>query len=97
MNSRGIFTSGYEKGGFMKISAISQNSAENCNPRRNLFIRYSNSFMSMPNVEENPAAKAMKANPIEVPEKPAKMGIENLQEFTIFPKEIVDGKTIITA
>ena len=26
-----------------------------------------------------------------------KMGIENLQEFTIYPREIVDGKTVITA
>ena len=25
-----------------------------------------------------------------------KMGIENLEEFTIFPKEIVNGKTIIS-
>ena len=41
--------------------------------------------------------KAQKANPVEAPEKPVKMGIENLQEFTIFPKEVVDGKTIITA
>lgn len=85
-----------EKGGMMKISAISQVSAENCSPRRNLFIRYANSFMSAPEVE-NPVEKAAQSNPIEQPEKPAKLGIENLQEFTIFPKEVVDGKTIITA
>ncbi len=79
----------------MKVSAISNN-AEDCRPRRNLFIRLSNSFMSIPE-GENPVAKAASANPVESTEKPAKMGIENLQEFTIFPKEVVDGKMIITA
>lgn len=72
----------------MKVSAISQGE-----DRRNLFIRLSNSFMSSPN-GENPIEKAGALNPVE---KPAKLGIENLQEFTIFPKEVVDGKTIITA
>ena len=91
-----IFTSSYEKGGSMKVSAISQSSAEDCRPRRNLFNRFSNSFMSVPE-GENPMAKAAASNPIEQPEKPVKLGIENLQEFTIFPKEVVDGKTIITA
>lgn len=80
----------------MKVSAIPQTSAESCSPRRNLFIRLSNSFMSSPEVE-NPITKASNANPIEPEKKPAKMGIENIQEFTIFPKEVVDGKTIITA
>ena len=73
----------------MKISAISQISEENSNHRRNLFIQYSNSFMSMPKVE-NTFAKANKANK-------QRMGIENLEEFTIFPKEVVNVKTIITA
>ena len=76
----------------MKVSAISQISADDCRPRRNLFIRYANSFMSAPEVE-NPIEKANQANP----QKPTKMGIENLEEFTIFPKEVVDGKTVITA
>ena len=44
--------------------------------------------MSAPKVE-NPIEKAQKAN--------KKMGIENLQEFTIYPREIIDGKTVITA
>ena len=81
----------------MKISAIAQ-SETNCCPRRNLFIRFSNSFMSSPEVE-NPIEKACKAQPSEIitEKKPAKMGIEQLEEFTIFPKEIVEGKTIITA
>ena len=73
----------------MKISAISQISEENSNHRRNLFIQYSNSFMSMPKVD-NVFSKANNANK-------QKMGIENLEEFTIFPKEVVNGKTIITA
>ena len=30
-------------------------------------------------------------------QRPAKMGIENLEEFTIFPKEIKNGRMIITA
>jgi len=69
----------------MKVSAISQISADE---RRNNFIFYSNSFMSAPE-PVNPALKAQ--------EKSQKLGIENLQEFTIFPREIIDGKTVITA
>lgn len=78
----------------MNISSVSINDSQ---PRRNMFIRYSNSFMSMMNGNNEAVEKAQKANPVEAPEKPVKMGIENLQEFTIFPKEVVDGKTIITA
>jgi len=77
----------------MKVSAIQAIPADECRPRRNLFIRFSNSFMSSPEVE-NPIEKANATNPTT---KPEKMGIENLEEFTIFPKEVVDGKTIITA
>jgi hypothetical protein len=80
----------------MKVSAISQNPTEDCRPRRNWFIRYSNSFMSEA-AGENPYAKANASNPVRSEDKSKKMGIENLQEFTIFPKEVVDGKTIITA
>lgn len=76
----------------MKVSAISQISAEDCKPRRNLFISYSNSFMSAKGME-NPAEKSLLNNR----QKPMKMGIENLEEFTIFPKQNVDGKTVITA
>lgn len=76
----------------MKVSAISQVTSENCSPRRNLFIRLSNSFMSSPEVE-NPIEKANEINNT----KPVKMGIETLEEFTIFPKTVIDGKTIITA
>lgn len=73
----------------MKVSAISHSDC-NSSQRRNLFIRFSNSFMSSPEVD-SPVEKANEAN------KPVKLGIENLQEFTIFPKEVKEGKTIITA
>ena len=75
----------------MKVSAISQIPSEDSYKRRNLFISLSNSFMSSPEVE-SPVEQANEAN-----KKPAKLGIENLQEFTIFPKQVVDGKTVITA
>ena len=78
----------------MKVSAISQNENDS---KRNFFIRYSNSFMSAIR-NENPIEKAGKINSEqELASKSKKMGIENLQEFTIFPKEVVDGRTIITA
>jgi hypothetical protein len=80
----------------MKVSAISQIAAEDCRPRRNWFIRYSNSFMSEP-TGENPIVKAGLSNPDNTEGKSKKLGIENLQEFTIFPKETVNGKTVITA
>ena len=44
--------------------------------------------MSVPEMI-SPAEKANAAN--------KKMGIENLEEFTIFPKEKVIGRTVITA
>ena len=73
----------------MQISAISQ--SEECKPRRNSFISFTNSFMSMPE-NNNAFAKANAANP-----KSQKLSIENLETFTIFPKEVVNGKTVITA
>ena len=77
----------------MKISAISQ---DNNNQRRNLFIQFSNSFMSSTGVDSS-VEKINKIAKQSIENKPAKLGIENLQEFTIFPKQVVDGKTIITA
>ena len=77
----------------MKVSAISNISTEDCTPRRNLFIRFSNSFMSAPEIN-NPVKSANNTNP---QKKIGKLGIENLQEFTIFPKEVKDGQTVITA
>ena len=52
----------------------------------------SNAFMSAPEVE-NPIEKA---NMI-AKQKSQKLGLENLEEFTIFPKKVVNGKTVITA
>lgn len=78
----------------MKVSAITL--SEDCKPRRNSFISYMNSFMSMPE-KENVFEKANNANFSKNIQKPQKMGIENLENFTIFPKEVIDGKTIITA
>lgn len=74
----------------MKVSAITEEPVEE-SFKRNDFIRFSNKVMSNP---ETPA-------PVEQPQaaskKSAKMGIENLQEFTVFPKQVIDGRTIITA
>ena len=36
-------------------------------------------------------------NEIKNKQKTQKLGLENLEEFTIFPKEVVNGKTVITA
>ena len=70
----------------MKVSAISKISSDE--QRRNMFINFSNSFMDSLKVD-SPIEKAAA--------RPAKMGIENLEEFTIFPKETKDGRMIITA
>lgn len=72
----------------MNVSSVTLNN--NCSPRRNLFIKYANSFMSLANNEE-PVEKAQKANLDKKFDK--SMGLETL---TIFPKEVIDGKTIIT-
>lgn len=74
----------------MKISSISQNPADE-DLKRNTFIRFSNSFMSAPE-GTNPVEQANAAS-----KKSAKLGIENIQEFTVFPKQVIDGRTIITA
>ena len=59
--------------------------------RKNFFIKYSNKFMS--NVEPKEDTNVFhKLSILKKDDK--KMGIETL---TIFPKEIKDGKTIITA
>ena len=72
----------------MKISAISQEHS-----RRNMFIEYANSFMTFKaaNEAEEPVTKP-EIEPIKQTGK--NMGIETL---TIFPKQVIDGKTIITA
>ena len=77
----------------MNVSSISQ--SENCRPRRNLFIRYSNSFMSMTNGNSEAVERAQKANPTSENNKLNK--IKGIETLTIFPKQVIDGKTIITA
>lgn len=74
----------------MKVSAITESSEED-KLRRNIFIHLSNSFMSNP-TETNPTKE-----PSPVDKTNPKLGIEKLQEFTIFPKEVIDGRTVITA
>lgn len=76
----------------MNVSSISLN--DNCKPRRNMFIKYSNSFMSMMNGGNEAIEKAQKVNPVTDKKLDKTMGIETL---TIFPKQVIDGKTIITA
>ena len=73
----------------MKVSAISQVPSEELG--RNSFIRFSNSFMSSPSAE-NPDGQESEEGI-----KHTKLGIENLQEFTIFPREVIDGRTVIKA
>ena len=72
----------------MNVSSISENSAS-----KDLFIRYANSFMSTPNTEE---IVNQPQNP-ETEDKEKPKGLETLTTFTIFPKQVVNGKTIITA
>ena len=71
----------------MNISSVSAN-------RKQSFIEYANSFM---NFKANP--EEVNENSVTSPVKQDKkidktMGIETL---TIFPKQVIDGKTIITA
>ncbi len=77
----------------MNVSSISQ--SENCRPRRNLFIRYSNSFMSMANGNSEAVERAQKANPTSENNKLNK--IKGIETLTIFPKQVIEGRTIITA
>lgn len=77
----------------MNVSSISQ--SENCRPRRNLFIRYSNSFMSMTNGNSEAVERAQKANPTSEDNKLNK--IKGIETLTIFPKQVIEGRTIITA
>ena len=64
----------------MNISSVSL--GENNSQRRNMFIKYSNSFMSMMNGNNNAIEKAQKANPVNDKKLDKSMGIETL---TIFP------------
>lgn len=70
----------------MNVSSISAN-------RRNLFIKYANQFMNFKaNQDEETTVTKPELEPVKKIDK--SMGIETL---TIFPKQVVDGKMIITA
>ena len=71
----------------MKISSI-QNNGE---LRYNSFIRYANSLMSRINEEPEEQTKISGTSDKKLNKS---MGLETL---TIFPKEVINGKTIITA
>ena len=79
----------------MNVSSIAMS-----NPvRRNLFIQYANSFFgangNIQNSNEEIDGEISPMPPTKINKNSDKsMGIETL---TIFPKEIIDGKTIITA
>ena len=72
----------------MNVSSISSS-------RRNLFIQYANSFMSVPNEEQGKIIE----NPVNPEDDKSNKpkGIETLTTFTIFPKQVVNGHTVITA
>lgn len=73
----------------MELNAI-QELGINRTFNKNAFIRYSNNLMTVrPENTVNFNMNTQKQN--------VKMGIENLQEFSLFPKEVVNGRTIITA
>ena len=90
-----------ESGENMKVSAIAQNLVDNCSPRKYSFVKYNNSFTSNPLREEPALVKEILSlfSPLisSLTVKNAKMGIETLEHSTIFPKEKIDGRTVITA
>ena len=75
----------------MKVSAVTENTEEE-QIEKSLRFQANNKFMTTTDVEKP-------TEPVQEPNNRVhgKLGIENLQEFTIFPKQVVDGKTIITA
>jgi len=76
----------------MNISSIS---ATDSIERRNLFIQYANQFMSFkarPESTDEIFGTTPVTQPVQKHDKD--MGIETL---TIFPKEVINGRTIITA
>ena len=73
----------------MNVSSLNNDS------RKNMFIKYANSFMSNPTQTPDEIAEKAQTN---LPQKDNKsMGIETLTTFSIYPKQVVNGKTIITA
>ena len=76
----------------MKVSAVTENTEEE-KLEKAMRFQANNKFISATDVEK-PAEP-----PVQEPNNRVhgKLGIENLQEFTIFPKQVIDGKTVITA
>ena len=71
----------------MEVSAISANN------RKNMFIEYANRFMNLnPNSDDEAVVTKPDIEPVKKIDK--SMGIETL---TIFPKQVIDGKMVITA
>lgn len=70
----------------MNVSSVSC-----CSPRRNLFIEYANSFMGI-NEDPTPVEKSGKTEPETKVDK-----VKGLETLTIFPKQVIDGKMVITA
>lgn len=73
----------------MKISSISDSDS-----KKNLFLQYENQLMSFKADSDEKTENVSKSeiNPIKKANK--SMGIETL---TIFPKQVIDGKTTIIA
>ena len=75
----------------MQVSAISP---EEDSLRRNFFIKYANSFMSNPTEDvEEVAEKATKT----APEDKKVDKVKGIETLTIFPKQVIEGRTVITA
>lgn len=71
----------------MNVSQISLSDQSS----RNAFIRYANMFMGT----KSPDEEASTLTPVNPDKKDDK--IKGLETLTIFPKEIIDGKMVITA
>ena len=70
----------------MNVSSISTD-------RKNLFIKYANQFMNFKAIQDGDIPVTKPENE-SVKKVDKTMGIETL---TIFPKQVIDGKTVITA
>ena len=75
----------------MNISSIS---AKDSIARRNAFIEYANHFLNFKAKNDGDDTPVSKPDVEPVNKLGKNMGIETL---TIFPKQVIDGKTIITA
>ncbi|MBQ9245925.1 hypothetical protein IJ182_06640 [bacterium] len=71
----------------MNVSSISNSNI------RNSFIKYANRFMSFKSGEED--GTTVTKPEIETEKKFT--NVKGLETLTIFPKQVIDGKTVITA